>query len=326
MNILNIIQLMIIAFITSYITVYIISKLRIKKILAKDFHKPYEIYIPKIGGLCLTISSIVILLVMHFLNMLSQEILILYLIPITLSIIGLVDDIVNLHQFLRIFLTCVFAILFIFLIHIPSLKFPILGSLGNVLLINTIVIALLIIYPNALNMIDVLNGITPSIALISLVTLMICKVITSPNYELLGIGFVTLAQILPLLIFNKYPAKVFNGNVGTYFLGSLITIYAILSNLCFEYVLCTLPLVINGLLILITAKGFRRREEIHRPTKVINGIIYPELTKTSPITLVKLIVFDKPDTESNVVKKIITLFMITALITMTFEYLTQVIL
>ena len=75
---------MIIAFITSYITVYIISKLRIKKILAKDFHKPYEIYIPKIGGLCLTISSIVILLVMHFLNMLSQEILILYLIPINI--------------------------------------------------------------------------------------------------------------------------------------------------------------------------------------------------------------------------------------------------
>ena len=154
----------------------------------------------------------------------------------------------------------------------------------------------------------------------------ICQLLKSFSIEALCICLIIIAQIIPLLIFNKYPAKVFNGNVGTYFIGSILTIYAILNNLCFEYVLCTLPLVINGLLILISTKGFKRREEIARPTKVINGIIHPELSKTSPITLVKLIVLDKPDTENNVVKKIVMLFLLTALITIIFEYLTQVIL
>lgn len=76
-----------------------------------------------------------------------------------------------------------------------------------------------------------------------------------------------------------------------------------------------LPYIINGFLIVITARGgFKPRETLKRPVIVNDGgVIHANKVPGSPITLVKLMVMRRPKTEKEVVRDILLLFLITSL-------------
>ncbi len=83
---------------------------------------------------------------------------------------------------------------------------------------------------NAVNLTDGLDGLATSITIITSFTFaVIAFVLFDKNISSLAIALT--GGLLGFLIFNKYPAKVFMGDTGSLFLGSIVALLAIKMNL-----------------------------------------------------------------------------------------------
>jgi UDP-N-acetylglucosamine--dolichyl-phosphate N-acetylglucosaminephosphotransferase len=74
------------------------------------------------------------------------------------------------------------------------------------------------------------NGLEASQGIIILSALSVITFLTGDKW-LSIIGLCMVASLIPFYLFNKYPAKVFPGNILTYSVGALIASIAILGNL-----------------------------------------------------------------------------------------------
>jgi UDP-N-acetylglucosamine--dolichyl-phosphate N-acetylglucosaminephosphotransferase len=125
---------------------------------------------------------------------------------------------------------------------------------------------------------------------------------------------VHIAASLALYLYNRYPAKTFNGNVGSYFLGASLSTLAVLYDLVPYLILAGLPFVVNGALIIFSSGGIKGREKIARPTYLRNGVVYQDCS--SPIvSLVRIVVADKPMEEYHIFKALLALVLISSALT-----------
>ncbi|WP_054857150.1 glycosyl hydrolase family 4 [Vulcanisaeta sp. JCM 16159] len=299
----------IISFIVSLITVYLISRLRNPRLLAPDAHKPYRVLVPKIGGVAILIAMGAVTIMAYLIN--DTRLVALGLVTLTVGLIGLADDLKGLPVSVRVFLPLVPALIIPVVVH-GYIYILLIGHVHNFFVVAFLSMLAVTVMANAVNMLDVMNGIVP------VSTLMILTVSGAISY-MAGFGYalpatlILVLTVLPLAVFNWYPAKVFNGNVGSYALGAMMGAFMVLYNAGTQGVISALPYIINGFLIVITARGFRPRETLKRPVIVNDGVIHANRTPGSPTTLVKLIVMKKPKTEREIVRDILLLFLVTSI-------------
>ena len=307
--IINYVVLAVLSFFLSLITVHVVSRVRNPRLLAPDAHKPYKVLVPKIGGISILISMSAVTAYAYIIN--DLRLVALGLVTITVGLIGLADDLKGLPVSVRVFLPLVPALIIPVVVH-GYIYILLIGHVHYFLVVAFLSLLAVTVMANAVNMMDVMNGIVP------ISTLMIITVSGVISY-FAGYGYalpatlILIMMILPLAIYNKYPAKVFNGNVGSYALGAMIGAFMVLYNAGTQGLIASLPYIINGFLIVITARGFRPRETLKRPVIVNDGVIHANKEPGTPITLVKLIVMRRPKTEKEVVRDILLLFLITSL-------------
>jgi UDP-N-acetylglucosamine--dolichyl-phosphate N-acetylglucosaminephosphotransferase len=197
--------------------------------------------------------------------------------------------------------------------NLSYLSFPIIGHFSNPIVIIILTIAVYGIFSNAINMMDVVNGVVPYSMIMTSIIPLAYSIMTS-NTTLLQMTLTLLIPSIVLFMLNKYPAKLFNGNGGTYSLGALIAGLILYSNLGTLILLVTIPYIINGLLIIVSSRGIKSREKLKPSTYMNDFVIYPNLDKGSTLTLMKMIVIDKPGDERKVIRSFYTVFnMVTAL-------------
>ncbi len=312
---------------TSLISVLCVSKLRSSKILAIDVHKPNKVEIPKIGGLCLLASSLISILLDYFLNVIKLELLLIIQLPaIIVGIVGLLDDLYDIKPIFRI-LTCILTSIVLVVLVTPTDSFLIVGSVRNVFFLDSLSCILMIIMFNAVNMLDVMNGVVSGACLIIFTTMLILSIFYG-NIDNLKIYLLLLCQIIPLFLFNKYPARVFLGNVGSYMLGVYIGITACYCGMFVETLLACLPFIINGLLILASTRGrvfIGGRKYASRPIICNGGILYPNPDKNATLSLARIFVIYGSNTEPKVVKRILTLFLISCILTLIIVFIYRLI-
>ncbi|MFB6470085.1 MAG: glycosyl hydrolase family 4 [Vulcanisaeta sp. AZ3] len=305
----NYIVLAIISFILSLITVYIISRVRNPRLVAPDVHKSYRVMIPKIGGVSVLVSMVFITIYAYILS--DWRLLALGLVTITVGLIGLIDDLRGLPVSIRVFLPLIPALIIPVVVH-EYIYILLIGHVHNFFVVAALSMLAVTVMANAANMLDVMNGIVPTSTLMIITVSGVISYLAGFSYAL-PVTIVLLLTILPLAAYNWYPAKVFNGNVGSYALGAMMGAFMVLYNAGTQGVIAALPYIINGFLIVITARGFKPKEALKRPVIVNDGVIHANTTPGSPITLVKLMVLKRPKTEREVVRDIIILFLVTSL-------------
>ncbi len=91
--------------------------------------------------------------------------------------------------------------------------------------------------------------------------------------------------------------------------------------------MAALPYIINGILIIFSSRGIKGRDKLSRPTKVINGLVYPnENSRGGVLTLVKSIVMDGPRDEwGGIIKAIYALFLASFVLSLLTIYLWRLI-
>ena len=186
-------------------------------------------------------------------------------------------------------------------VYYPHLAFPLFGSVRIPELYLALIIFMIPIMGNAINSIDVLNGVASGFMTIASFALTVCLVIVH-NYDIalasLPLGFVSLA----FYKYHKVPSRIFPGDSGALTLGAMYGTIAIVGHVEVIAAVALLPAVINSFLFLSSVKRVIEHRQI-KAKPVIHTEDFRLMAsddKSAPVTLVRLILSNGPLTEKQV--------------------------
>ena len=302
----------IIGFFATYFIIPKIAKLMItKNYVGIDIHKNSHPKVAESGGISIVIGfTITSIILMIFFPEFSNETLILALTVIISGLIGYIDDRIKLKSRYKLILTLLTGIIifianFIGFIDIQSPTIPILGKLRLTLIYPLVIPIVVVVFANAANMLEGYNGEGSGISIITLIFLLICSIIWNSTIGVLY-TCISLSVIIPFYKYNKYPAKIFPGDVGTLSIGAIFAGVALFASLE-AAVFCALFIhVFNSFYVLYSVRGFFESSEIQESKSDVFLLKNDELKasdhKDAALTLPRLILAHGNLKEPDLVK------------------------
>lgn len=217
----------VVALIVTFLSTSWIGRLaRERGLVGKDVNKPEKPEIPSLGGLGILsgfIAGSFTLLIEdpEFGTIISAV----TLSSLIIGLLGLLDDVLNLKQSVRAVMPVFASVpLAVYSVGHSTISIPFVGLVNFGLLYYILIVpATLTIASNAFNMLEGLNGLGTGMGVIMTSALAYIGLNgRGVTAEAGDMAVILLTSLLSFLYFNKYPAKIFLGNVGTYFIGSVI--------------------------------------------------------------------------------------------------------
>jgi len=291
--------------ITLFFTPTVADKMRQRGMVGVDVHKQRKPEVPEMCGVCILVGLAVSILVsLAILPNYAVDFLVFLSVVLFSGLIGAVDDLRRLGPRIKPLLTA-FASLPILLTRIYDPR-PILPLVGRTRL--TIIYPLLIPFAiavpsNAVNMLDPLNGVMSGTCSIVVFVLTVSAAILGHwNAVILGAGL--LGALLAFYRYNRFPSRVFPGNVGTLAVGAAIGALVVIGRLEAIGVVAMMPHIMNGFYFLASVGGlYERRQMAARPIRVLSdGRLAASPNKSSPLTLTRTILAVGPMKEEEVIR------------------------
>ena len=296
----------------TYFIIPQVIKLMIKKnYVGYDIHKNSKPQVAESGGISIVIGYSItsILLILAF-PQFSNEIIVLLVSVILSGIIGFVDDRIKLKSRYKVLLILftgmvIFIANFFGFINIESPTIPFLGQLRLNIIYPLLAPLIVAVFGNTVNMLEGYNGEGSGTCLIALISLFICGLIWNSAEAIL---FTTtgIAVIIPFFHYNKYPAKIFPGDVGTLSMGTIIAGVALFGSLEAAVFCALLIHVFNSFYVLYSVKGFFESSEIQEDKNDIilleDDRIKASNNEKAALTLPRLILARGPLKEPDLVK------------------------
>ena len=295
---------------TSLIIPLVIKFSKKKGYVGIDIHKNAHPEVPESGGLSLVFGFLIaFIMLMIFFPEYFNKTLILLLTLILAGFIGFIDDRVKLRSRYKVLLTILtgsilyIAYLFSF-ITISSPIIPFLGKLRLTVLYPILSPLIIAIFSNIVNMLEGYNGEGSGTCLIALIFIFICGIIWQST-ETIIYTIASIGVLIPFFKYNKFPARIFPGDVGTLTMGALLGCIALFGSLE-AAVFCALFIhIFNGFYVLYSVKGFLESSDIQEKKSDIvlleDDKIRASYDKEAALTLPRLILADGPLTEPELV-------------------------
>ncbi len=254
-----------------------------------DIHKKEKPKVADMGGLSIifTVSAGAFLLYIFFNDLNYVTVISAALIA---ALIGLIDDLKNLGGKIKPTLT-LFTAMPILLTgnYNPHPSLPFISSTRLTIIYPIGVPIWMAVTSNAVNMLNVINGATPLLLIPPLVALVAISLYFG-KLSLIPLLTLAIGSLIAFYLFNKYPAKVFMGNSGDFFLGAFIGAIAIVYSLEIMVVIAQLPYIMNGFYVLFSVGRFFERREIKtKPVEMKDDKLFPSTHKDAPMTLMRII-------------------------------------
>jgi UDP-N-acetylglucosamine--dolichyl-phosphate N-acetylglucosaminephosphotransferase len=302
-----------VSFVVTFILVpLLIRKFKEKGIVGTDIHKSEKPEIPEMGGLSILISTIIAGILLSALYRELANIFIVFLIVVVaVGIIGAIDDIRPLNPKLKPILTALAGLPIILLgTYVPRPVLPIIGKTRLTIVYPLLILASFAVSTNAVNMLDIFNGAMAGTCGILFLALLIASIILGSEAGLI-LSAIMLGSLIAFYYYNKYPAKIFSGDVGSLAVGAAIAATAIIGRLEIITIVAMMPHIMNGFHSLASIGGLLERRQIKaRPTKILSdGRLVANEDPKAPITLARLILAGGPLYEYEIVK---VLFLLSA--------------
>ncbi len=309
--------------ITFIFTHFLIPYLLSKNISGIDGHKPDKPKIPEMGGISIVVGyTLGILAVLSIGENFDPTMVFAgLLVFIFASVIGFSDDLWKLsHKIKPVLLLAAAAPLVILGAGKPEIV------IGPYTVDFSFFPALywLIIVPlgvtgaaNVTNMLAGFNGLMSGLGIVSCGFMTVIALYLGQTEAAILLSTMVGAQ-LAFLHFSKFPARIFPGDTGTLGLGALMASAMIIGNFELLGLICLVPLIFNASISLLSVGGFFeekqfRKEKLSAFRLTDDGLLsYVKLEK--PITLSKILLYNKPQKEYVLVFKLILLSIIANLI------------
>ncbi len=287
-----------------------IERVKRRKIVGLDVHKTGKPEVAEVGGVPLIISYILGLIFLCAIY--PSEIpksFTLIAVAITAAVIGLIDDLSVLGGREKPLLATLCALPLLFSpVFVPRVRLPFIGYTRLFIVYPLLLLPIFSVGANAVNQLDVLNGLMPSASLIILFSLMVSKLILGGVADSL-LFLPIIVALLVYLRYNWFPSKIFGGDTGSLATGAILTGLAVINKVEFQFLIAFIPFIMNGFYI-ISSSGFKEKSKVRRPTFLTNeGKISVSKDRDIPMTLVSLVVSDTPLFEPQIVKRIDSLIL-----------------
>lgn len=193
--------------------------------LPKSNHKTHSTPVPYLGGVAIVIGvTFTLLFFSYFIEVESRKLVLAVLLPaIALAVMGLLDDVWNLDPLPRfIFQNFVALISAFFLVNTDSFGAP----TGSMIIDIGISILFIVGLCNAINFFDNIDGgASGTVAISSFALFFIC--LEGAQFYLASLSIVLAGGTLGFLRWNRSPARIYMGDAGSLFLGTLLSILLI---------------------------------------------------------------------------------------------------
>ena len=311
----------------------LLRKMREGGMVGRDVNKSTKHEVPELGGIAalfgFTISLSIIVGVQKIVGDIAEPP---YLAAISVffiaAMVGLIDDISNIAQRVKV-VGVGFAALPLMLVHLGTeVPFPFGHSIA---LVGTLYFVYwLLLVPagvtgvaNAMNMSAGYNGLeSGQIAIISTAMLVILLVRGSPEHSVIIMAALVGAAI-GLYAFNRYPAKVFIGDIGTLGMGAALAAGIILGHIELYGIIAILPAFYEGFATFYYSQIQcvpDRRHACHHPIIREDGNLEPP-KGAERYTLAYLLLSRKPMTEQQLVRTLLGLYSLAAIAAIILSFL-----
>jgi len=316
-----------------FFTCYAMNKLIVKMLQSDicgiDVNKLNKPKIPEMGGLAgimgFSLGLILTLGIVKFFDYMDEIPALTSISVICIaSMIGLLDDISILGRKEKAwFISFASLPIIISQVGLPEINgiFFILDFSTNPFLFWLILVPLGVTgCANALNMSAGYNGLESGQMVIISFSLLLISILDDVSFSILIIYSAVLGSCSALFLFNKYPAKIFIGDIGTLGFGSLIAVLTVMSGHIIYGIICIVPTFYELFsTIKYSLKGVERREACMNPTIDSSGIIKP-VEGSEDYTLAFLILSRKDLNEKNLVYTILGLYLISGFLAIALFY------
>jgi UDP-N-acetylglucosamine--dolichyl-phosphate N-acetylglucosaminephosphotransferase len=214
----------------------------------------------------------------------------------------------------------------------PVVSFPLLGDTNSHFIIYTVLAVVAFpVVANAFNMMDSFNGEISWFTLLASLALLVGVGLHAAFTS--GFSLARVASVLPLvavaasfLIFNRYPARAFDGDSGALMFGAMFAGLAITGGVEIAAMIAIVPAILNSFYTLSSVRGFVERRRIaSRPTYLgEDGTLNASMERDAPNTLVRLVLLAGPLSEGDLVKSIVVLISGACLLSAAISILTWV--
>jgi UDP-N-acetylglucosamine--dolichyl-phosphate N-acetylglucosaminephosphotransferase len=311
-------------FAACFLSVPIVMKeMRKKGIVGRDVHKKELPIIPEMGGVAMLLGLCASSLAGWALLPGKAELFVSFLATALIAgFIGAIDDMRPLNARVKPFLTA-FACIPILILdtYTPNIVFPLIGATRLTIVYPFLIPIVMAVTSNAVNMMDPFNGVMSGTSMIIALTLLVSAIITRNADAILLCG-VLLGVLLPFFYFNRYPSRVFSGDVGSLSVGAALGAIAIIGRLEVVAVVAFMPQIMNAFYGLSTVGRLYERREVARPIEVLDdGRLMARSDPEAPLTLARFVLARGPLRENEAVLVFVTLSAISGLLALITTYL-----
>lgn len=248
------IAIALISFVTCYVlTHFLVPRLKRFGMVGRDMNKPNQPDVAEMGGIAIVAGVTAGLLVAIFFNtFFGFDFNLIYVLAAIITIhsvsfMGIVDDLLDIPQWLKALLPLAAAIPLVALraAGSTSMHIPIIGMVDFGIFYILILIPIgVAVASNLTNMLAGFNGMETGMGIVIFSALSVLA-IAKGSVEMSAISLSMLAALLAFLIFNAYPAKIFPGDVGNLTIGAAIATAVIIGNIESAGAILMLPYVVD---------------------------------------------------------------------------------
>ncbi|MCS7364748.1 MAG: hypothetical protein NDF54_04845 [archaeon GB-1867-035] len=312
------------SFITTFLVMpKLIKYLKSKGIVGIDVHKPDKPEIAEMGGIGIILGIIVGAIVSLIIDPKAAPKFIAYLATIILTaIIGFIDDLYTLKAKVKTALTIltfipivVMGLIFPRQIRLGRPVLPFIGRLRLTIAYWLLLPFAIAVPANAVNMMDTYNGVMSGSCVMISLSLLISSLILGRFYAAL-MSATLLGALIAYYWYNRYPARVFSGDVGSLSVGAAIGAISVIGGLEIVGVTALIPFIMNAFYSLSSLGGLLERHEIKERPVIVdeNGVLRANLNSKAPSTLANLLLLKGPATELELVKSYLALSAVSSIL------------
>ncbi|MDG6250890.1 MAG: UDP-N-acetylglucosamine-1-phosphate transferase [Methanocalculus sp.] len=229
----------------------VIRKMRETGYMAKDMYKINTTYIPINGGLVILLValfslSIISLFYSKYINPVNYAII---TVVALFAFFGLLDDIINIGRIAKLVLLyyCAYILISYATVSILYTEFFSGILLFGIIYSQIIVPTYVPVVANLVNMHSGFNGLAPGLSLIILITLILKSLFFGDILNILFIICLT-GALAGYFLFEKYPARIFWGNIGALTIGAAIGATIVIEGYIVSGFIMLIPHTINFLM------------------------------------------------------------------------------
>ncbi|MEM3041673.1 MAG: hypothetical protein QXG97_06600 [Nitrososphaerota archaeon] len=304
----------------------IIQKMRKNGVVGVDVHKKGRPVVPEMGGIAVLIGLVISVTVALLLLPGKATILVVFLATVLVAgAVGALDDLKTLDAKVKPLLTALASIpILMSRAYNPYPSFPIIGRTRLTVVYPLLTPPAIAVSSNAVNMMDPFNGTMSGTCSIMTIVLVASALILHRSDALI-LSVCLLGPLLALYYYNRYPAKVFSGDVGSLSIGAALGAIAIIGQLEMVAVVAFMPQIMNAFYGLATIGRLYERREVARPITVLDdGRLMANTDPKAPITLARLVLARGPLHEYEAVRIFLLLSFLSGVLAIFTAYLTAV--